>query len=278
MSLSPDFRFSQNNLQDYVDCPRRFELRYILRQAWPALESEPVLEQEVLMAEGQKFHKLVQQSVVGLPVESLTESATASGNLSHWWANFQQADPLADLPQKRFAEHFLACPLGGYRLTAQFDLLAIEPGVRALIFDWKTSARKPRRDFLKNRLQTRVYCYLLVEAGSYLNGNQPLQPEQVEMVYWFTEFPAQPERFKYDEKQFTADRLYLKNLVDEIAGRAPGQFFLTSDERKCTFCNYRSLCNRGISAGDWSELEDTPAPEASPQADLNFEQIGEIEF
>jgi RecB family exonuclease len=278
MSINPEFRFSQNNLQDYLDCPRRFELRYILRQAWPALESEPVLEQELRMVEGQQFHKLVQQFVVGLPVDELSESAETSANLAHWWNSFLQSAPLDGLPQKRLVEHYLSSLLGGYRLTAQYDLLAIEPGKSTRIFDWKTSSRKPNREFLKNRMQTRVYQYLLVAAGASLNDKQPLKPDQVEMVYWFPEHPTQPVSFSYDNKQYAADRTYLTNLIAEIAGREQGQFMLTLDEKKCKFCNYRSLCDRGDKAGDWNELEDIPTDETPPQNDLNFEQIGEIEF
>ena len=44
--LPPGFQFSQRSLQDYVDCRRRFELRYLQNLAWPAVEAEPHLEQE----------------------------------------------------------------------------------------------------------------------------------------------------------------------------------------------------------------------------------------
>ena len=44
MRLKPGFHFSQNNLQDFVDCPRRFELLHVLHLPWPAIQSEPVLE------------------------------------------------------------------------------------------------------------------------------------------------------------------------------------------------------------------------------------------
>ena len=45
-SLPEGFRFSQSSLQDYVDCRRRFQLRYLQNLAWPALQSEPALENE----------------------------------------------------------------------------------------------------------------------------------------------------------------------------------------------------------------------------------------
>jgi len=35
-NLPAPFTFSQSSLQDYYDCPRRFELRYLSRLIWPA--------------------------------------------------------------------------------------------------------------------------------------------------------------------------------------------------------------------------------------------------
>lgn len=60
-ALSSPFTFSQSSLQDYFDCPRRFELRYIDRLNWPAVEAEPALENERRLREGTYFHRLAQQ-------------------------------------------------------------------------------------------------------------------------------------------------------------------------------------------------------------------------
>ncbi len=277
MSLSPDFHFSQKSLQDYLDCPRRFELRYVLRQKWPAIQSEPVIEQENAMEEGQLFHQMVQRLVAGLLPDTILED-TSSPNLNHWWLNLVQNNPLDELPQPRYAEITLSAPLAGFRLTAQYDVLAVDPGKRALILDWKTSAKKTSHHQLSLRMQTRVYRFLLVEAGTFLNNGQPLDPAQVEMIYWFTEFPTAPERYQYDQAQYEADRVYLAKLIDEIARIKPGQFYLTPDVEKCRFCVYRSLCDRGEKAGEWEELEDEEEPTSTGNTDLGFEQIGEIEF
>ena len=60
------FVFSQSSLQDYNDCPRRFQLRYIEKLHWPAVEMEPALENEHRQQEGQLFHRLVQQHIIGI--------------------------------------------------------------------------------------------------------------------------------------------------------------------------------------------------------------------
>ena len=75
--LPPFFQFTQSNLQDYLDCPRRFELRYILRQDWPALQTEPEMEQEQHMLRGHLFHQLVHQLLIGLPPFSLAPASTS---------------------------------------------------------------------------------------------------------------------------------------------------------------------------------------------------------
>ncbi len=277
MSLSPDFRFTQRSLGDYLDCPRRFELRYVMQQKWPAIQSEPVLEQEFLMEEGQLFHQMAQRFVAGLAPDLILDDASTP-DLNRWWQNLIQYDPLKDLPSQRYAELSLSAPLAGFRLSAQYDLIAIAPGQRAVIVDWKTSARKPSPNQLKNRIQTRVYRYLLAASGSFLNDNLPIDPNQVEMIYWFTEFPAQPVRFAYDKEQYKADHDYLSDLITEITKLQPGQFYLTPDEKKCQLCNYRSMCNRGQKAGDWQDQEEEEPKAAGDDTDLAFEQIGEIEF
>jgi hypothetical protein len=67
IAIPSPFTFSQSSLQDYSDCPRRFQLRYIEQLQWPAVEAEPVMENEHHQQEGQLFHRMVQQHRIGLP-------------------------------------------------------------------------------------------------------------------------------------------------------------------------------------------------------------------
>src|SRR5512133_649626 len=86
------FEFSQSSLQDYVDCQRRFDLRYLQRLAWPAAPAEPVREHERHMQRGQRFHRLVQQYLLGVPAEFLARMASADEDehLLQWWQHFEQ--------------------------------------------------------------------------------------------------------------------------------------------------------------------------------------------
>ena len=275
--LPPFFQFTQSNLQDYLDCPRRFELRYILRQDWPALQTEPEMEQEKHMLRGHLFHQLVHQLLIGLPAEQLS-GQSEDEDLQRWWDSFLKASPLDGLPSKRLPEFSLSAPFAGFRLLAKYDVLAVDPGKKAVIVDWKTSLHRPARHRLQERMQTRLYPFLLVEAGARLNGGSPILPEQVEMIYWFPEEPDNPEHFSYSTSQYLEERTNLQDLIDEIKGHAQGSFSLTPNEKLCAYCIYRSLCNRGKSAGAFADQEEEDFAGAEQALDLDFEQIGEIEF
>lgn len=268
-SLPSGFAFSQSSLQDYADCPRRFELRYLRQLQWPAVESEPVLENERRQQEGQLFHRLVQQSLLGIPPEKLTPLASTL-DLRRWWEHFlSHPIPIGDYA--KYTEITLSAPLGEYRLLAKYDLLAIRPGQAARIYDWKTYARRPRNEWMAARLQTRVYRALLVRAGAQLNGGAPIPPEQVEMIYWYAEYPAEPACFAYTSAQYERDWAGLEKLVEEIASAQA--FPPTEDEQRCAFCVYRSYCERGVRAGEGAEVESEPT-----EPEINLEQIQEIAF
>jgi CRISPR/Cas system-associated exonuclease Cas4 (RecB family) len=277
MPLRPDFTFSQKNLQDYLDCPRRFQLRYIQRQEWPAIQSEPVLEWEQHIVNGQRFHRMVQQSLAGIPSDVLAGQAD-NENLARWWQAYRQFPP-PDLPQKQQAEVMLSAPFAGFRLAAVFDLLAIDPGKRMVIVDWKTSQKRPLRTWLQQRLQTRIYPMISVSAACAWNIHSPWQPEQIEMMYWFSDFSNQIERFQYSQNQYQADISYITKIINEINSLDEKPWVKTNHEKRCRFCNYRSLCERGIQAGDWTEIEEEGDGETSlGLMDIDLDQIGEIAF
>ena len=147
-----------------------------------------------------------------------------------------------------------------------------------MILDWKTSLHRPARHSLQERMQTRLYPFLLVAAGARLNGGNPISPEQVQMSYWFPEEPENPELFDYSTGQYNEDHAYLEGLIKQIQSHAKGSFFLTPNEELCRYCIYRSLCSRGKSAGAYQGWEEEAFASSDQPLDLDFEQIGEIEF
>ena len=271
---------SQSSLQDYVDCAQRFKLRYLDRLSYPAAETEPTLENEKHQQEGEYFHRLVQQHMIGIPAEQIEKFANTL-NLQRWWGNFRRSKDLAGLLEAArrrdlsglYPEATLSAPLGEHRLLAKYDLIAVHNG-KVVIYDWKTYRKRPRTEWLAARMQTRVYQALLVKAGAHLNNGKPFEPEQIEMIYWFADFPDEPACFPYTSAKFQRDWDSLLKLSEEIAS-APS-YPLTEDRQRCLYCSYRSYCERGIQAGTMEQAESET--EAEELFDVNFEQIGEIAF
>lgn len=262
---------SQSSLQDYADCPRRFRLRYLERLAWPAVESEPVLENERRQQAGALFHRLVHQHLLGLPADRIGRLANGP-ELRRWWAHYLADSSLQRLREEAvlYPEMTLSAGLGAFRLLAQYDLIA-RRGSTLVIYDWKTYRHRPKNEWLAARWQTRLYRALLVRAGAFLLDGAAPSAEQVEMIYWFAEYPDEPARFLYHSGQFQRDWSALRALVEEI--RSAADFPKTEDERRCLYCAYRSYCERGIVAG---QGEETEAEEGDWEID--FEQIQEIAF
>ena len=279
MSLPSNFQFSQSSLQDFVDCQRRFQLKYIEQLAWPALEAEPALENENYLRKGATFHHLIQQFFHGVSVENLTTLAKQNPNLEHWWKNFTQViGNLVNLKANNHPEFSLSAPIRDYRLVAKYDLLSFDEE-KITIYDWKTSRshQQQKREWVATKLQTRVYPFLLVKVGAHINSGKYIEPSQVEMLYWYANIPASPLKFRYSDQKFNEDQVYIDSLIEEIKTLDESKAAMTDNQKRCCFCIYRSLCDRGDKAGPLGEL--IGDNEQSPFGfDFNFEQIAEIEF
>jgi CRISPR/Cas system-associated exonuclease Cas4 (RecB family) len=282
MNLPDELVFSQSSLQDFVDCRRRFQLRYILRLQWPAIQAAPTLENEQLLQLGARFHRLVQQYLTGLPEQQLAATAGEEKSLEQWWHNFIAS--VGRLPEiaayawddlQLFPELVLTAGLAGQRLLAKYDLVVRTPDGKLVILDWKTSQRRPKKTTLAARWQTRLYPYLLVRAGAWLNEGQPVTPESIVMVYWFAAFPNEPQVFSYNRAKFQRDQEELEAILTEIQRLPPDGFPLTTEPRRCEYCQYRSLCDRGIAAGN---LEEADPDDLESGFSLDLEAIAEIGY
>jgi hypothetical protein len=254
-------------------------LRYIEQLQWPAVETEPVLENEHRLQEGQLFHRLVQQHLIGLPTDKLAQLANTP-ELSRWWDNYL-GHKFDISGYALYTELTLAMPVRAYRLLAKYDLVAYKPPERVFVYDWKTYRKRPRDEWMAARMQTRVYRALLIQAGATLNGGTPFLPEQIEMIYWYADYPSESAHFGYNATQYKRDWDALTGLINEISNHR--HFPLSEDEKKCAYCSFRSYCNRGEKAGTLDEFADgrvtDPAQETElNDTEINFEQIAEIEF
>ncbi len=237
------FRFTQGNLQDYVDCPRRFQLRYVQGQAWPGVVADPFLEHERHLERGAWFHRLVERHQLGMEAEvlsALIDDPVVRG----WWEAYLAFEDVNVLKGVRYPEFAVDVELEGYRFAAKYDLLVRVPDGRVVIFDWKTYPYAPSRRWFAERVQTRLYMLLVVEAARGFLGCDVV-PGQVEMVYWVAGV-GRSLGFVYSRKQWRQDRLFVLGLAREIDRRGVEDWALAMSGRRCGYCEFRSLCGRGV--------------------------------
>ena len=280
MKLVESFDFTQSNIQDYLDCFYRFYLRYILRTKWPALVVEDAIKFEARGQAGARFHRLVQQYLAGIPEEQLSPAAAGDPEpgISIWWENFLSHVP-SWLVGEKFSEITLSANLSDSRLVAKYDLLLIDQDHHQItIFDWKTSQKLPKKEWLMERVQTRLYRFVLAQSSQALTRGQTFKPADIEMVYWFADFPKNLIRLPYDETTYQKDQSFFSTLVTEIKNRPEGSFSKTTDLKKCRYCVYRSHCDRGTQAGNLDGYEDFDMDIESAEVETDFDEIAEIKF
>jgi CRISPR/Cas system-associated exonuclease Cas4 (RecB family) len=277
--VSDSFLLSQSSLQDYLECPRRFQLRYLQNLQWPAVEVEPLLERERHMQLGDRFHQMAHQYLNGVPGEVIAASIDDS-QLAQWWEYFADTG-LQGIPERRYSEVSLVTSVNGFRLVAKYDLVAIADDGSIVIVDWKTNTNRPKRNTLERRMQTKVYPYVMARSGADLNNGRAVDTAKIEMIYWFANTGQGIERFAYSDALHATIGSELRALIREI--EESQNFTLTEDHGKCLFCTYRSLCRRGEKAGDLMALlnseEDPPGSgDGFDLDDFDFDQIAEVEF
>ncbi len=250
----------QSALAAFQVCPRRFQLRYILKLAWPSAPLDRRQSQAV--ERGRQFHRLIEQRFLGVPVE---EEAIADDVVRDWWARFADSDmALAD--GRRWPEHRLTIPVGENFLSGRFDLLIVgeergEPF--AHLFDWKTSKPRAISD-LEAAWQTRLYLALLAEGGRALSEEgRPIAADRIKMTYWYTREADHPRVLAYNEARHRENWSGIGDVAAQIeAYKGADVWPLTEDWRRCRGCPYQVYCGRqeaGAAANEASEEDERAA-------------------
>lgn len=196
-------RLTQSHLNLLSLCPPKFQQVYV-----DCLGSLPAPEQQDSMQWGSRFHLLMQQRELTLPIESLL--ATDSELDSSFKALVEAAPELEPDPNIwREAEHCRTLGMGDFLFTVIYDLLIAKTN-QATIFDWKTYREPPRSKQLASNWQTRLYLYVLVETSEY-------QPEQVQMTYWFVKSGSPKSMtFKYTQQKHQQTEQDLTLLLNNL--------------------------------------------------------------
>lgn len=264
-------RLSQGQLNLLERCPRQFQHTYLEQ-----LHSPSDLEHEERQTLGSRFHLLMQQREMGLPIDSILQE---DAQLQSWMTAFASAAPeiLTTATHSqifRESEHYRTLQVQNYLLAVIYDLL-IADNQQAQILDWKTYPKPPNKRKLERNWQTRLYLYVLAETSDYL-------PENISMTYWFVQSDGQPQsiKFNYDtaQHQQTAKRLnqLLRKLTDWLEAYYQGESFPQEPEgsKACEPCQYATRCNRSQATGKISAVM---SPATAPTKNLlNLASIQEV--
>ncbi len=204
-------RLSQSQLNILELCPRKFQHLYLDQLSTPSSS-----DQQVRLAWGNRFHLLMQQRELQLPIET-TAFEDDEQVLRHVKALVAAAPEVFHPSRTAFrqSEHRRSLDIHDYLLTVIYDLLILEPD-QALIFDWKTYPLPQNRQWLFTNWQTRLYPFVLVETSDY-------QPEQVAMIYWFvqartSEVPTpQSLKFSYTRESHEQTRQDLTAILKRLS-------------------------------------------------------------
>lgn len=190
-------RLSVRQLETLDREPEQYYSRHVIETTVPHLSS-------AARERGQRFHQLMQQQYLGLPIAALLDD---DPELSRYWQAFQTFPPplLPDAEQR--AEWPIAIAWPPFQLYGVVDLW-VETADSIQIVDWKTYRHVPQSLALEHHWQTRLYCYLA----------QALYPQhQIEMLYWFTEAPQQPIRIRHTAQRQQAIQQRLGVLLEQLA-------------------------------------------------------------
>jgi hypothetical protein len=237
------FRISQGHLNLLAACPRKFQHTYLEKITTP---NNPGNEEHQI--NGSRFHLLIQQQEMGLPIHSLLNTLKTDDPLKTWINDFNKNAPeiLNPEPEKqifRESEHYRTLQIQDYLITVIYDLLILEPD-QAKIFDWKTYRKPLKKEDLVKNWQTRLYMYVLAETSDYL-------PENISMTYWFVQSQNKHKNItiNYTKKQHiqTRDKInqllsYLTNCLDMYQNGKP--FPQVEEYQTCHDCQFAQKCNR----------------------------------
>lgn len=237
--MKPILRLSQGHLNLLSTCPRKFQHTYLDQLKSPI---DPDLQARLEW--GNRFHLLMQQRELGLPVESLLAE---DEQLKHSFYALLNAAPDLFTPKTvtwREAEHCRTLEFQGYLITVVYDLLIADTQT-AKIFDWKTYPQPENQKKIASNWQTRLYLFVLAETSQYL-------PENLSFTYWFVKLPTQPQKlpFNYNNPQHEKTKEDLSNLLNQLDAwwedyqQRGIPFPQTNHEQHCQNCSFATRCDR----------------------------------
>lgn len=232
------FEFSQNALNRFISCPKKFWYKYIQGLNWKKEDDEEYYRS---MKYGREFHLMCERYFSGIPVGKFTGSKEYE-KFDKWLEKVKKAVPIYE-DREYLPEYGLSIKIDEEsRLTAKYDLAVIYRENNQLcidVWDWKTENRKLKYNDLENRMQSIVYMAIAYEAIPKIYGNG-VEKARVKMYYYQPEYYTEPIELTYSEEKFEKDKIKIDGLIKEIKKSN----FDEKNLKSCKYCEFNMLCNR----------------------------------
>lgn len=247
--------FSASQVEAFLSCRRKYYYGSLVRLNWPAPFDRNFQKAEALTALGRDFHLAVQRVIQRiLTIDEAIQ--TNQGRVKIWLEQFSRTIALPS-DGAVYAELPLTMAIGEDLWNGKIDSLAVSGG-RATIYDWKTTRRPGKRSDYAEAAQTRLYRALAVANRDAL-GIAPNRLPDIEMIYWFANFPDDPIRFTYSESAYAEDLAALTALAAEMRSTNEADYPRTRDAKTCAWCRYRTYCRPSSVALEFDEDDFEPA-------------------
>ena len=233
-----EFEFSQNALNTFRSCPKKFGYKYVQGLNWKKEGDEEYYKS---LKYGTEFHLMCERYFSGIPVGKFTGNKEYE-KFDQWLEKVKKAVPIYE-DREYLPEYGLSIKIDEEsRLTAKYDLAVIyrENGQLSIdIWDWKTENRKLKYNDLEKRMQSIVYMAVAYEAIPKIYGNGK-EKARVRMYYYQPEYYAEPIELTYSEEKFENDKIKIEGIIKEIKKSD----FEYKNLRSCKYCEFNMLCNR----------------------------------
>ena len=258
-------QISQSQIQNFQDCHWKYYLAHVQRLAWPTPVSPAFQKIDENLQLGKAFHLYVHRYIQGILPAPHTSPDPA---ITKWIENFIAFNPL---PENAviYSEKEITVMSDDFIWLGEFDALTIQENTLK-IFDWKTTTNPGKEKTLRASPQTRLYLYLLFENRYRFTANKEMKAENLEILYWYPNFPATPVRIQYSQEQVHADEAYLRQMAVSMLSDKPEDYPQTTDEKKCARCRFQTFCHRGTDLQD-IDTDEIDSDWFSPGSDEEIE-------
>lgn len=227
------FVYSQNSLNTFKSCPKKFKYKYIDKINW---KFDDVYSRDYYegLKKGRDFHLLCERYFNKIPV-----GYNIDKKFEFWLNKVKKIIPIEEdkiyLPEYEVRSRILES-----NLLAKYDLIVI--GKDSIeIWDWKTESNNSNYKNIENRMQTIVYMFLAREVIQKIY-NMDIDIENISMNYFRIKLDEKPIKVKYSEAKHLKNKETIENYIKTIE-KIDFDKDVRKNEFHCKYCEFNKLCN-----------------------------------